>query len=1120
MFMLASLTAGVSPVMADGARQIAAGSGHACAVTAAGGVACWGDNADGQLGDGTTTDRSTPTAVIGLTSVVTGIAEGGYHSCALTTGGGVVCWGRNVKGQLGEGTTTNRLTPTAVSGLESGVTAVAAGQNHTCALTTAGGVVCWGDNYYGQLGDGTTTQRLTPTPVSGLTSGVTAVAAGGTHTCALTSGGGVVCWGQNWNGQLGDGTTTNRATPASVSDLASGVTAITTGYYHACALTASGDVRCWGDNYYGQLGDGTRTRRTTPTAVTGLASGVVAVAGGHNHNCALTASRGVQCWGNNDSGQLGDGTTTWRSAPTPVTGLSSGVAAITGGYHHTCALTASGGVRCWGNNDSGQLGDGTTTWRSAPTPLNRLASGVAAITTGSYHACALTTAGGVVCWGSNSSGQLGDGTTISRPTPTAVSGLATGVTAIAAGWLHTCALTTAGGVVCWGYNSSGQLGDGSTTSRLTPTPVNGLAAGVSSVAAGTEHTCALTTAGGVVCWGAGYHGELGDGTTTSRRTPTAVSGLQSGVAAITAGSHHNCALTAGGGVLCWGSNHDGALGDGTMTDRSTPTAVSGLSSGITAVAAGYAHTCVVTAEGGAGCWGDAIDGLLGDGAPSNYQLRPTSVSGLLTGVAGVAASPTHTCALTAAGGVLCWGHNYRGGLGDGTTATHVTPTGVLELGGDVVGVAAGTSYTCAVTSGGSVSCWGDDSSGQLGLGTRHQATSPVEVYGFAGAIAAGSVTPARGATGGGTSLTILGAYFLQGATVTVGGVPATGVVVVNTETITATTGPHASGTTDVVVRNPDGTTATLTRAFTYGSGGGNTRGDFTGDARADVLWRHTARGEVWLWPMNGAARTAESYVRTVSDTNWEIRGQGDQTGDGKADILWRHKTTGAIYLWPMNGSTPLSETYVGTVDPAYDIVGTGDFNGDGKSDILWRHLTNGEVWIWLMDGPAPLSTAYVDRVDTAYAVKGVGDLDGDGKADIVWHHATLGEVWVWRMDGTARLAQSFVGTVADTDYQVQDVVDFTGDGKADLLWHHATRGEVWIWTMNGPALVSETWVGTVPDAGYRIAATGDYDGDGKADILWRHAARGEVWQWLMSGTTKLSESWVGTVSDVGYQVMR
>jgi hypothetical protein len=296
--------------------------------------------------------------------------------------------------------------------------------------------------------------------------------------------------------------------------------------------------------------------------------------------------------------------------------------------------------------------------------------------------------------------------------------------------------------------------------------------------------------------------------------------------------------------------------------------------------------------------------------------------------------------------------------------------------------------------------------------------------------------------------------------------------------------------------------------------------DLTGDLKADILWRHSSQGDLWLWPMDGSAKVSETYVRTVADSDWEIRGQGDQNGDGKADLLWRNKVSGMVYYWPMDGPTPLAETYVATVDPAYDIVGTGDFNGDGRSDILWRNPVVGDVWVWLMDGATRVAEVYVDTVDPGYLVKGVGDVDNDLRTDIVWHHATSGETWVWLMDGATRLSQTWIATVPDIGYQIKGLADFTGDGKADLLWHHATNGEVWIWTMNGTTRAAETWVATVPDTGYRIVATGDYNGDGKADILWRHAVRGEVWVWLMNGTAKLSETSVATVPDVGYQIIR
>ena len=283
---------------------------------------------------------------------------GNLHSCFLTTGGGAKCWGDNGRYQLGDGTTTNRNTPVDVSGLTSGVAAVSAGWHHTCALTTGGGAKCWGRNSEGQLGDGNTTDQGTPVDVSGLTSGVAAVAAGTFHTCALTTTGGVKCWGYNVYGQLGDGTTMDSTTPVDVSGLSSGVAAVSAGNAHTCALTTAGGVKCWGYNVHGELGDGTSfNTRTVPVDVSGLTSAVAGIAAGA-HSCAITTAGGLKCWGENDRYQLGDGTTTTRTTPVDVSGLTTGVAAVSAGTHHTCALTTAGGLKCWGSNLNVQLGDG------------------------------------------------------------------------------------------------------------------------------------------------------------------------------------------------------------------------------------------------------------------------------------------------------------------------------------------------------------------------------------------------------------------------------------------------------------------------------------------------------------------------------------------------------------------------------------------------------------------------------------------------------------------------------------------------------------------------------------------------------------------------------------------
>jgi alpha-tubulin suppressor-like RCC1 family protein len=354
-----------------------------------------------------TAPASSPATPSAKSSIVK-IAAGTEHTCALTNAGGVKCWGGNSVGELGNNSTTNSVTPVDVVGLSSGVAAITAGDGHTCALTTAGGAKCWGDNSVGELGNNSISGSLTPVDVMGLASAVTAITAGNGHTCALTTAGGVKCWGTGSFGQLGNNSTTSSVTPVDVVGLSSGVTAITAGNGHTCALTTAGGVKCWGADSFGQLGNNsTAANIGTPVDVTGLASGVVAITAGGLHTCALTTTGGAKCWGDNSVGELGNNSSSSSFTPVDVVGLTSGVAAITAGDDYTCALTTAGGVKCWGANYAGQLGDNTTTSSFTPVDVTSLTGGVAAITAGTEHTCALTTAGGVKCWGENATGELG-----------------------------------------------------------------------------------------------------------------------------------------------------------------------------------------------------------------------------------------------------------------------------------------------------------------------------------------------------------------------------------------------------------------------------------------------------------------------------------------------------------------------------------------------------------------------------------------------------------------------------------------------------------------------------------------------------------------------------------------
>lgn len=714
--------------------SIDTGSNYTCAVTNAGGVKCWGNNHFGQLGDGSNNDSAVPVDVEGYTSGVTAVQTGRGYTCILTNSGGVKCWGYNRSGELGDGSNNDSFTPVDVVGLTSGINSISANTRHICALTNAGGVKCWGNNLSGRLGDGSTNNSSTAVDVEGLRSGVSAIAAGRAHTCALTNAGGVKCWGANSGGQLGNGQTENSLTPVDVAGLTSGVSAIAAGGAHSCALTSAGGVKCWGANSSGQLGNGAEDDNSTPVDVVGLTAGVSAIAAGPEHSCALTSTDGVKCWGWSRYGQVGNGSISEIRIPTDVAGLTSGISAISAGPEHSCAVTNDGGAKCWGLNNSGQIG--ITTFRNYTKPIGvmGLTTDVSAVSVGLYYTCVLTSEGGVKCWGNNVEGQLGNNsTTNSYLSPVDVVGLTAGVRAVVAGWTHACALTDAGGVKCWGGNHLGQLGDGTTTNSLIPVDVAGLTSNVSVISAGLHYTCAVTTDGAAKCWGSNYAGILGNGSTTVSLTPVNVSGLAAGVRTISAGSSHTCAVTVNGGAKCWGYNGDGKLGDNSSNlESSIPVDVVGLTSGVRDISAGSSHTCALTDLGGVKCWGSNEFGELGGGDefwPSSPL--PVDVSGLTSGVSTITTGSAYSCASTTAGNSKCWGVNDLGELGNGDTDDREwIPVDVVGLSPAVIAIESGasSSHTCALTSEGGVKCWGQNEFGAVDGVAGRIILRPVDVF--------------------------------------------------------------------------------------------------------------------------------------------------------------------------------------------------------------------------------------------------------------------------------------------------------------------------------------------------------------------------------------------------------
>jgi alpha-tubulin suppressor-like RCC1 family protein len=337
------------------------------------------------------------------------------------------------------------------------------------------------------------------------------IKAGGTHTCALKKDGSLWCWGNNYSGQLGDGTNQDRLVAVQV--ISSGVLQVSLGLQHTCAVKKDGSLWCWGRNEYGQLGDGTNTNRNKPVQI--IQSGVASVSCGRHHTCVIKTDGSLWCWGWNEFGQLGVGTV-GGSILTPTKVMSAGVSSVSLGYAHTCAVKQDGSLWCWGYNRDKQLGDGTNINRPSP---RKVLEEVLAVSLGGDHTCAIKQNGSLWCWGKNAEGQLGNGAS-GESVATPVQIMPSGVSSISLGGEHTCEVKQDGSLWCWGKNDSGQLGDGTTTSKNSPVKI--IQSDVVSVSLGYAFTCAEKTDGSLWCWGDNFYGQLGDGTTANRNTPTRV----------------------------------------------------------------------------------------------------------------------------------------------------------------------------------------------------------------------------------------------------------------------------------------------------------------------------------------------------------------------------------------------------------------------------------------------------------------------------------------------------------------------------------------------------------------------------------------------------------------------
>ena len=790
-------------------RAVICGDGRVCPLgseCSADGSACVRDGCgNGVLDRGEQCDDGNIESGDGCTGMCrVEVAAGGSHTCAILEPDRLQCWGLGSSRQLGRihATTIGDDEPGLGRGIHLGGKAkqVVAGDWHSCALMEEDGAVrCWGWDNLGYsnrirgIGDDEHPILAGEIDVGGK---VTQLAAGQEHTCALMKNGSVRCWGDGGAGKLGYpgmGDIGYDEHPYSAGDVHIGghVVQIAAGSPHTCAVLKSGDLRCWGYGGDGRLGYGNTNNigdDELPSTAGNVAVGgaVQEVAAGGQHTCALMQDGAVRCWGKGRFGSLGYGNTENigdDEAPSSAGDIDLGGPAVqvVTGDAHTCALMATGAVRCWGYNSSGELGRGmrgSIGDDEHPSSSGDIDLGGKAVrlAAGRDHTCALMDDSAARCWGGGRNYRLGYGNRDDigdDEAPSTVGDIDVGgpIKAIAAGVFHTCALLKSGAVRCWGEGEVGRLGHASTR-RIGDGHSPGswfaidMGGDIGQVATGRAHTCALRQTGAVHCWGAGGSGQLGVGYQVANE-PAGTPGLAfaAPVAQIAAGQEHSCALLHNGVVQCWGGNEFGQLGHGrgaTIERVVAPgdEATVDLGGLAIAIAAGAQHTCALLESGAVRCWGDNADGQLGLGQPDVTMVGddeiPAVVSTIAVGgaVQQIATGSFHTCVLLEGGDVRCWGRNQSGQLGlanRDTVGDDEAPTQVaaIDVGGEsgsrVIQLAAGDAHTCALVSTGSVRCWGEGNDGRLGLGNtdsigddEHPATvDDVQLGGRAIAIAIG-----------------------------------------------------------------------------------------------------------------------------------------------------------------------------------------------------------------------------------------------------------------------------------------------------------------------------------------------------------------------------------------------
>lgn len=736
-------------------KKVSGGASGFCAINYKNETFCWGENSEGQLGDGTYVGRISPTKIsageIPDDVYLVDIEPGDDFTCGLGSNGKAYCWGGNWYGQLGTGSAALRNIPTPVEvasgAIPTGVSikSITVGARSSCVIDTNNATYCWGHGADGAIGDGYTTSRYSPTLISNgeIPGGVylEEVKTSVSLFCGLGSNDKVYCWGQNYYKGVGNDSTVDATSPKVVLDgVMPGGTLIkdfAVGGYHACAVSTDDDIYCWGFNREGTLGDGTLTDSGTPVKVLAgeipANSQIVDIESGWYFTCAKTDENKVYCWGANSGQELGNDSGVDSNTPVEITNLvipdDTTISSWSSAVNTQCAITnKNGAIYCWGDNMSGELGLGTSNNKNSPTATwnGEMPTGVDVqkVVVGNFHGCLLATNNKVYCWAHS---QIDNDSNVPVEVPQGE--IPDGVTLvdIISGWSSNCVIGDDGWAYCWGYDYGGNLGNGTEGNKLTPTAISQgeIPDGVTieTVVSGGRYSCALSSNDKVYCWGDNTYGQLGNGTTTSSTTPVEVlqGAIPGGVtiksiAEMTSGGYHTCVIGSNNIAYCWGENNYGQIGDNTTTNRSTPvaTVTTSVPSGVTAksISAGLYNTCMIGSDNKIYCWG--LNGSYELGYSVQCYIPrpyPANMGEIPSGeIKYIATGRDRTCAIASNDKAYCWGSDVFGTLGHGDWGDYSYRPRVVADGETANGtfstISPGYLFVCGTSLDNKSYCWG------------------------------------------------------------------------------------------------------------------------------------------------------------------------------------------------------------------------------------------------------------------------------------------------------------------------------------------------------------------------------------------------------------------------------